>query len=105
MNRSAAAKLERQEDNLPLETLVARFEKQAVHDLDKINKEVEFIHEITSRLRDFIEENGAEHAADEIAGHFQDMLKNEKVLDDRQQQIAYIIALAKEIRHRQKESN
>jgi hypothetical protein len=99
--------VQRGEDKLNVDELVPRFERQAIRDLDSGNAWFEIVRNITNRISGLVDDTEKERAAEDVVGTptAQDYLKSEKGLADKKSQVAYVIALAKEIRKRKEKSN
>lgn len=100
MDRTPAGALERKEQDMSPDELVGRFEKVAIRDLDIGNAWSELSRDIEGALSELTEGPNRTGAAERIVERHQSWLKDEKGLDDTASQVAYILAIAKEIKHR-----
>lgn len=98
MNSTPAGAMERKEEGTPMEELVPKFERQAIRDLDVGNAWAELTQDIEGSLDEIVD--GNVEAARRLVERHKEWLIKEKSLTDEHEQIAYIIAIAKEIKRR-----
>ncbi len=98
--------LEKSEGNLTIRALVAKFEKQTNRDLEVGDIWNELVRDIKGNLSEILrDDEGAESKAEEIAGRYKRFLEFEKNLEDKKEQIAYIISVGNSIEKKRKSGN
>lgn len=100
------AALRKAEAKLSVRELVAKFDKQTDRDLEVGHIWNELVRDITGNLSEISrDDEGAESAAENIAERYKRFLEFEKNLEDRKEQIAYIISVGNSIEKKRKSGN
>jgi len=106
MQSTPEGALARTEAKLSVRELVAKFEKQTSRDLEVGDIWNELVREITGNLSEITrDDEGAESAAEKIVERYERFLRYEKSLEDRKEQIAYIISVGNSIEKKRKSGN
>lgn len=101
MSHTPEGALIKGERNRRQEDLIEAFEKQAGSDLDKHDRYGDLKQDVEKRHPELVpEDNGSDNAMTEIIRKHEKTLRDDKGLDDVDEQKAYVTALVREIQKR-----
>ncbi len=101
MNKTPESTMIKGERHKGREELINAFERQASSDLDKYDRYGELKRDVEQRRDELLpEDNEAERALEEIVRKHEKTLRDDKGLEDQEEQKAYITALVRQIQNR-----